>query len=254
MLEIVQIPVLKDNYLFLVHDPVSGETAAIDPAVEDAVVEVLENRGWRLTHILNTHHHWDHIGANEALKNRFDLTIVGPSADRDRIPGLDIAVGDGDQVHLGEHAATVFDVPGHTRGHIAYHFAGANALFSGDVIFAMGCGRLFEGSPDQMWKSLAKLMVLPDETQIFCAHEYTEANGRFALTVDPENADLQARMQEVLSLRAKGKPTVPTTLGLEKATNPFLRPTDLGVQDAIGMVGAPPVAVFAELRGRKDVF
>jgi len=143
MLEIVQIPVLSDNYVYLIHEPKSGDTAVVDPAVEDEVVAELEKRGWTLTHILNTHHHWDHTGANLALKERFDVTIVGPAAERDRIPGLDIAVGDGDQAYLGDVAADVYDVPGHTAGHIAYHFAGDGALFCGDTLFAMGCGRLF---------------------------------------------------------------------------------------------------------------
>lgn len=253
-LEIAQIPVLQDNYLFLIHDPASGETAIVDPAVDDATIAALNERGWTPSHIFNTHHHWDHTGANLALKERYGLTIIGPAADRDRIPGIDIAVGEGDQVHLGDHAADVYFVPGHTTGHIAYHFGAAGALFCGDTLFAMGCGRLFEGTPDQMWSSLTKLMALPDETQVYCAHEYTMANGKFALTVDPANDALKARMAEVEDLRARDIPTVPTTIGLEKATNPFLRPMSENLQDAVGMVGAPLPAVFAEVRKRKDNF
>lgn len=254
MLEIVQIPVLTDNYLYLVHDPESGDTAIVDPAVEGPVVDVLEEKGWSLTHIINTHHHPDHTGANLVLKERFGLTIIGPAADRDRIPGIDVAVGDGDCIYLGDVEAHVIDVPGHTRGHIAYYFGEDAALFSGDTIFSMGCGRLFEGTPDQMWHSISKLMALPDDTNIYCAHEYTEANAAFAVTVERGNPDLEARVAEVKALRSEGKPTVPTTLGLEKATNPFLRPMAETLQDTIGMIGAPIVAVFAETRARKDVF
>lgn len=253
-LEIAQIPVLQDNYLYLVHEPVSGETAIIDPAVEDDTVKALDDRGWTPTHIFNTHHHWDHVGANLALKERYGLTIVGPAADRDRIPGIDIAVGEGDPVYLGDVAADVLFVPGHTTGHIAYHFAQDKALLCGDTLFSMGCGRLFEGTPNEMWSSLSKLMQLPDDTRIYCAHEYTAANGKFALTVDPNNPDLQSRMRDVLALRSKGQPTVPTTLALEKDTNPFLRPMSEDIQEAIGMTGAPIPAVFAEIRKRKDNF
>ncbi|WP_262694273.1 hydroxyacylglutathione hydrolase [Kordiimonas aquimaris] len=253
-LKIAQIPVLQDNYLFLIHDPVSGETAIIDPALEDETVEALDARGWQPTHIFNTHHHWDHVGANVALKERFNLKIIGPAADRDRIPGIDIAVGEGDKVHLGDVAADVIFVPGHTTGHIAYHFSSEQALFCGDTLFAMGCGRLFEGTPEDMWGSLSKLMQLPDETQVYCAHEYTLSNGKFALTVDPQNTALTQRMQDVEAMRAAGKPTVPTTIGLEKATNPFLRPMSESIQETVGLIGAPIPAVFADIRARKDSF
>lgn len=254
MLEIVQIPVLSDNYVYLIHDPESEETAVVDPAVEDEVVSALESRGWQLTHIFNTHHHWDHTGANLALKERYQLTIIGPAAERDRIPGIDVAVAEGDRAYLGNIAADVFDVPGHTSGHIAYHFEADRALFCGDTLFAMGCGRLFEGTPDQMWRSLSKFLTLPDDTKIYCAHEYTLANGTFAQTVDPDNADLNARMAEVKRLREAGIPTIPTTMGLEKATNPFLRPMSDDIQETVGMLGAPLPKVFAEVRQRKDNF
>lgn len=253
-LEIAQIPVLQDNYLYLIHDPASGEVAIVDPALEYETVEALSARGWQPTYIFNTHHHWDHVGANIALKERFDLKIIGPAADRDRIPGIDIAVGEGDKVRLGDKAADVIFVPGHTTGHIAYHFAEDRALFCGDTLFAMGCGRLFEGTPEDMWSSLSKLMALPDDTQVYCAHEYTQANGKFALTIDPENANLRARMTEVIHLREKGIPTIPTTIGLEKATNPFLRPMSEAVQETIGMLGAPIPKIFADIRARKDSF
>ena len=254
MLEIVQIPVLSDNYLYLIHEPVSGDTAIIDPAVEDEVVAVLKKRGWHLTHILNTHHHWDHTGANLALKKRYAATVVGAAIDQARIPGIDITVKEGDQIKLGDVVADVYFVPGHTSGHIAYHFASANALFSGDTIFSMGCGRLFEGTAEQMWQSLSQLMALPENTLIHGAHEYTTANGEFALTLEPKNAALIDRMKTVKNLRANDKPTVPTTLGLEKKTNPFLRPMSSELQETIGMAGQPLPAVFAKTRQMKDNF
>lgn len=253
-LEIAQIPVLQDNYLFLIHDPASGETAIVDPAVEEDTVNALSAHGWQPTYIFNTHHHWDHVGANLALKERYGLTIIGPAAERERIPGIDIAVGQDDQVHLGDIAANVIFVPGHTNGHIAYHFADQKALFCGDTLFAMGCGRLFEGTPEDMWGSLSKLMQLPDETSVYCAHEYTLANAKFARSVDPDNSALLKRMAAVEAMRADGKPTVPTTIGLERETNPFLRPMSEDIQETIDMVGAPITAVFADIRKRKDNF
>lgn len=254
MLEIVQIPVLQDNYLYLIHEKNSGETAIIDPAVEDEIVVELEKRGWNLTHIINTHHHWDHTGANLALKEKYGAKVIGPAADQDRIPGIDIAVGEGDEIFLGNCSANVFFVPGHTKGHIAYYFETAQALFSGDTIFSMGCGRLFEGTPDQMWRSISKLMSLPDDTLIYGAHEYTTANGEFALTLEPSNKDLVTRMTEVRALRSNNTPTVPTTMSLEKKTNPFMRPMSDEIQETLGMLGAPWPAVFAEIRSRKDNF
>lgn len=254
MLEVVQIPVLSDNYVYLIRDPQSEETAVVDPAVEDEVVAELEKRGWQLTHIFNTHHHWDHTGANLALKERYHAQVIGPAADRERIPGIDIAVGENDKAYLGNVSATVYDVPGHTRGHIAYHFEKDNALFCGDTLFAMGCGRLFEGTPDQMWQSLSKFLKMPDETRIFCAHEYTLSNGEFAVTVEPDNPDLATRMNEVRRLRAAGTPTVPSLLGVEKATNPFLRPMSENIQETVGLIGAALPVVFAEIRKRKDNF
>ena len=253
-LDIELIPAFTDNYIFLVHAPDSGVTAIVDPADPKPVVARLEKRGLTLTHILNTHHHADHVGGNRALKERYGCTIVGPRADADRIPGIDVQVGDGDTYDFGGHAATVFDVPGHTRGHIAYWFAGDNAAFVGDTLFAMGCGRLFEGTPAQMWTSLQKLMQMPDETRIYCAHEYTMANGKFALSVEPQNETLQARMRQVEAARSMDQPTVPTTMGLEKATNPFLRPASPDLQETIRFTGADLVEVFAETRARKDSF
>lgn len=253
-LEIVQIPVLSDNYVYLVRDPETEATSVVDPAVTEPVLAELDRRGWRLTHILNTHHHPDHVGGNEAIKAATGCTVVGPRADRDRIPGIDVEVGDGDVYALGNADAKVFDVPGHTRGHIAYWFEGSDALFCGDTLFAMGCGRLFEGTPAQMWTSLQKFFDLPAETRVYCAHEYTMANGRFALSVEPDNTALQDRMKEVERLRAADKPTVPSTLGEERATNPFLRPDSPDLQRTIGLEGADLVAVFGKTRELKDNF
>ncbi|BBK40182.1 hydroxyacylglutathione hydrolase [Allostella vacuolata] len=254
MLDIHRIPVLQDNYVWLVHDAATSATAVVDPAVAEPVEAALRQKGWRLTHILNTHHHGDHTGANLALKAAHGCTIVGPAADRARIPGIDVTVADGDRYRLGEAEAEVFDVPGHTRGHIAYWFADDQALFCGDTLFAMGCGRLFEGTPAQMWRSLGKLKGLPAATRVFCAHEYTQSNARFALTVDGGNRALVERAAEVDALRARGQPTVPSTIGLERATNPFLRADDPAVAAAVGLSGHNPVEVFAEVRRRKDSF
>ncbi|UTW55960.1 hydroxyacylglutathione hydrolase [Kordiimonas sp. SCSIO 12610] len=254
MLEIVQIPVLNDNYLYLLHDQNTGDTAIVDPAVDEPVFAELEKRGWSLTHIINTHHHWDHTGANLALKEKYGLKIIGPKAEAERIPGIDLAVGDGDTINIGNSIAAVFDTPGHTSGHIVYHFEHDKALFAGDTIFAMGCGRLFEGTAAQMWDSLSKIMALPDDTRIFCAHEYTMANAKFALSVEPENRDLIKRVHEVEHKRAAGLPTIPTCIEIEKKTNPFLRPMSEHLQETIGMAGRDIVDIFAETRRLKDNF
>ncbi|HEY7610993.1 MAG TPA: hydroxyacylglutathione hydrolase [Alphaproteobacteria bacterium] len=252
--EIERIPVLQDNYVWLVREPAANVTAVVDPAVAEPVLAAAKRRGWRITHILNTHHHPDHTGGNLEIKKATGCTIVGPSHDRERIPGIDVEVSDGDSYTFGTERGQVFFVPGHTRGHIAYWFPGSDALFCGDTLFIMGCGRLFEGTPEQMWKSLSRLRALPATAQVYCAHEYTQSNARFALTVDPGNADLKARAAEVDRLRALGTPTVPGTLGEERKTNPFLRADTPGVAAAVGLAGAEPAKVFAEVRRRKDVF
>jgi len=252
-LQIRQIPVLKDNYVYLVHDDAAKVTAAVDPAVAGPVMDALQREGWTLTHILNTHHHNDHTGGNNELKAATHCTIVGPRADRDRIPGIDVEVGQDDLYQFGSQQARVFDVPGHTRGHIAYWFKDSDALFCGDTLFIMGCGRVFEGTPLQMWTSLSKLKALPPTTRIYCAHEYTQSNARFALTVEPENRELVARAHRVDAMRAEGKPTVPGTMGEELLTNPFLRADQPALQAAAGAPG-DPVATFASIRKRKDNF
>ncbi len=254
MLQIEQIPVLSDNYVYLVHEPAAKLTAVVDPAVTEPVLAALARHGWRLTHLLNTHHHHDHVGGNEALKAATGCLIVGPRADRERIPAIDVALGDGDVLEFGASRARVFDVPGHTRGHIAYHFAADHALFCGDTLFALGCGRMFEGTAPEMWASLEKLRGLPGDTRVYCAHEYTQSNGRFALSVEPGNAALVARMRDVDARRAANQPTVPSTLAEELATNPFLRPDSAEIQAAVERVGAPLHEVFGATRARKDVF
>jgi len=254
MLTITQIPVLTDNYIYLINDPVSGETAVIDPALAQPVLDVLEKKGWRLTYILNTHHHWDHVGGNLELKQKTGCKIIAAQADRDRIPGIDRGVGEDDVISLGQHQARVISTPGHTRGHIVYHFAEDGALFCGDTLFVMGCGRLFEGTPEQMWNSLQKLKALPPSTRIYCTHEYTQTNGRFALSVEPDNRQLQEKMIEVKQLRAENKSTVPSTIEQEIATNPFFRADSISIQKTLGLESQSPVRVFTELRKRKDSF
>ncbi len=223
MLEIVRIPVLSDNYIWLAHEADSGETMVVDPAVADPVLAEAETRGWKITQIWNTHWHPDHTGGNEAIKAATGCTITGPEAEQARIPTLDVMVKEGDTVALGPLVADVIDVPAHTAGHIAYHLPSEQAAFVGDTLFAMGCGRLFEGTAEQMFANMRKLEALPDETKVYCAHEYTEANGRYAVTAEPDNQALATRMDQVLAMRAKGEATVPTTIGEERATNPFMR-------------------------------
>lgn len=239
-LEIARIPVLSDNYVWLIHEPGSGETAVVDPAVAEPVLAEAQARGWRITQIWNTHWHPDHTGGNEAIKAATGAFVTGPAAEAGRIPTLDRQVCEGDRVALGPVEADVLEVPAHTAGHIAYHLPSEEVVFVGDTLFAMGCGRLFEGTAEQMHSNLQRLAGLPPATRAYCAHEYTLSNGRFAVTVEPGNEELAARMIEVEAARAKGEPTVPTTIALERATNPFMR--------------ASSAAELAERRRAKDNF
>ncbi len=244
-LEIVRIPVLTDNYIWLVHEPQSGDTTVIDPAVAAPVLQAAAARGWAITAIWNTHWHPDHTGGNGEIKAAVvqaggTCTITGPATEYARISTLDVLVKEGDSVALGAHTAQVMEVPAHTAGHIAYHFADDHALFVGDTLFAMGCGRLFEGTAAQMFANMARLAKLPAETSVYCAHEYTQSNGRYALHAEPDNAALISRMATVDLLRARGEPTIPTTIGLERATNPFMR--------------ARSVAELGARRAAKDAF
>jgi hydroxyacylglutathione hydrolase len=254
VLDIHLVPCLNDNYAYLVHDRSSGAVAAVDPSEAAPVLAALNRHALTLTHVLNTHHHLDHTGGNLDLKERTGAKIVGPRSDADRIPGIDIGVAEGDTFSLGTASARIFDIPAHTRGHIAFWFEADRAVFTGDTMFAMGCGRLFEGTPAQMWSSLSKLAALPPDTRVYCGHEYTLSNGRFALTLEPGNEALKTRMKEVERLREQGLPTIPSTIGLERQTNPFLRPASPELQRTLGLEQADDVAVFAETRRRKDVF
>ena len=222
-LEIVRIPVLSDNYVWLVRESESGEVMVVDPAVALPVLAKADELGWKITQIWNTHWHPDHTGGNAEIKAATGCTITGPAAEAARIPTLDVQVKEGDTVRLGMVEAQVIDVPAHTAGHIAYHFPTEQIVFVGDTLFAMGCGRLFEGTAEQMYFNMRKLEALGDNTAIYCAHEYTISNGRFALTVEPDNAALIERMADVTAMRERGEATVPTTIALERATNPFMR-------------------------------
>lgn len=255
-LEIVQIPVLQDNYIYLLRDVGTNTVAVVDPAQAEPVAAQLTQRGWSLNYILNTHHHLDHVGGNRELEERFDAIVVGPRRDKERIPHISLELGEGDEFRLGESVAQVFDTPGHTKGHIVYYFAEDHALFCGDTLFSLGCGRLFEGSPEQMWSSLLKLRRLPDQTLVYCAHEYTEANARFASHIDPKNEDLKHYYADVRDLRHEGRPTIPAKLGLEKLCNPFLRADDIELQKELDISRpiSSPEQVFAAIRQQKDEF
>ncbi|MFM7027654.1 MAG: hydroxyacylglutathione hydrolase [Chakrabartia sp.] len=239
-LEIVRIPVLSDNYVWLAHEPVSGDTVVVDPAVAEPVLDEAQRRGWTITQIWNTHWHPDHTGGNEAIRAATGCTITGPAAEAERIPTLDRMVSGGESVAIGGIRADIIDVPAHTAGHIAYHLPEAKVVFVGDTLFAMGCGRLFEGTAEQMFENMQRLAQLPGDTCVYCAHEYTQSNGRYALVAEPDNAAIAARMAHVEAARARGDATVPTTISEELATNPFMR--------------AKSAAELAERRAAKDNF
>ncbi len=257
-MEIQRIPVLTDNYIFVLSDPQKKVAAVVDPAVAQPVIDYLERIDARLIAIFNTHHHWDHVGGNEQLVERFpELCVYGGVEDRGRIPHQQVYLQEGDTVEFADRRGEVFFIPGHTRAHIAYYFppttsTATGELFCGDTIFAGGCGRLFEGTPTQMVDSIAKLRQLPDNTRVWCAHEYTLKNLQFALTVDSENLDLQKRYQQVKQARNRGHATVPSLLGIEKQTNPFLRWDTPAMQAAAGI--REPARVFGRIRGMKDRF
>ncbi|TXK95993.1 hydroxyacylglutathione hydrolase [Methylococcaceae bacterium HT1] len=254
MLEIQQIPVLNDNYIYLIHDPESGDTAVVDPAVANPVLSVLKQNNRQLSTIFNTHHHTDHVGGNLSLKEQTGCTIAGCAADQGRIPGIDIKLSEGDILKLGTHSIQAISCAGHTSGHIAFYIPDSDALFCGDTLFAMGCGRLFEGTAKQMQQSLSKFTALPLNTKVYCAHEYTVANAEFAISVEPDNQDLLETIERIKELRANNQPTVPTTLEQELATNPFLRADSASIQKTLGMQDASELAVFTEIRQRKNRF
>lgn len=240
MIEVVRIPALSDNYIWLAHDEASGQTIVVDPAQAEPVLAAAEARGWTIDAIWNTHWHPDHTGGNAAIKEATGCTVIAPAAEAARIPTADRLVAEGDVVKLGNHAANVLEVPAHTAGHIAYYLPDDATVFVGDTLFAMGCGRLFEGTAEQMFANMQRLAALPGDTIVYCAHEYTQSNGRYALVAEPDNEALAERMAEVDSMRAQGLPTIPTTIELERATNPFMR--------------ADSVAQLAERRAAKDSF
>lgn len=254
VIDVAPVLLFSDNYTWLVHEPESGATAAVDPGAAQPVLAALERRGWRLSHILVTHHHADHTGGILDLKRRTGARAFGARRDRDVIAGLDTLVGEGDSFPLGAAAALVLEIPGHTAGHIAFLFPDGPALFPGDTLFSLGCGRLFEGDPGRMWASLVRLKALPPETMVYPAHEYTEANARFARTVLRDSPALAARLETIRAQRAAGAPTLPVLLADEVAANPFLCADRPEIARAVGMqADADPALVFAELRRRKDV-
>ena len=249
-----QFPCRSDNFGVLIHDTVSGLTAAIDAPEFDPIKHRLAERGWRLDRILVTHHHADHTEAILPLKQATDCSVVGPAKEADKIPGIDQTVKEGDVIPFGSHEIRVIETPGHTLGHVSYYIPGAKVAFVADTLFAIGCGRVIEGTFPMMWDSLTKLMALPDDTVVYCGHEYTQANARFALTIEPANSELILRAREVDELRAAGKATLPTAMGLEKRTNPFLRVNEPAVRDLLDMQNASPAEVFGAIRTRKDNF
>jgi hydroxyacylglutathione hydrolase len=253
-LTLVTVPCLTDNYAYLIHEPATGATAAVDVPDAAPLIAVLEARAWRLTDILITHHHDDHIQGVAALVAATGARVTGAAADVHRLPPLDHSVADGDTVSVGGETGHVLDVPGHTVGHIAIHFPASALVFTADSLMAMGCGRLFEGTAAQMWTSLSRLAALPDDTLVCSGHEYTAGNARFALTIEPDNPDLISRSVAIDAARARGEATVPSVLSVERATNPFLRAASPAIRTAVGLPGGPDAEVFAEVRRRKDSF
>lgn len=253
-LEIVTIPCLKDNYAFLAHDKATGQTAVVDVPEAAPIIAALKQRGWTLSHVLLTHHHWDHVDGLAALLADHPATVIGAAADAHRLPPLDIAVREGDTITIGSDTGSVIDVSGHTLGHVAFHFPDSAVVFTADSLMALGCGRLFEGTPAQMYQSLSKLAALPPETLVCSGHEYTASNAKFALTIEPGNPALISRVEKIETARAQGRPTVPSLLSTERATNPFLRSDSPEIQANLGLSGADPVTVFTEVRRRKDSF
>lgn len=244
----------QDNFGVLIHDRDTSETASIDAPDGTTIHKALQRNGWALTHIFNTHHHGDHVEGNLALKSAFNCRIIGPKAEAGKIPGIDQTVSGHDSFTFASRSVTVIDTPGHTRGHIAFHIPSDDLVFVGDTLFSLGCGRVFEGSMEDMWASLEKLKKLPAQTRIYCGHEYTESNARFALTIEPGNSDLQKRAAEVSRKRNRGELTVPTTIGEELKVNPFLRADSVEIRQRLGLQGATDPQVFAEVRRRKDSF
>lgn len=251
-LQIVTVPCLSDNYAYIVKGPES--TCVIDAPEAGPIIAELEARGWGLDSILITHHHHDHVGGVEELRAKYHCDVLGPKAEQDKLPKLDLALADGDSGGEGDELVEVISVPGHTLGHVAYYFPNGGAVFTADSLMAMGCGRVFEGTPEMMYESLQRLAALPPKTLVYSGHEYTAANARFAKTIEPDNPELNWRIEQIDQARAEGEPTMPAILAQELKTNPFLRAHLPQVKAAVGLPDAPDVAVFAEIRARKDRF
>ncbi|MFT5065688.1 MAG: hydroxyacylglutathione hydrolase [Yoonia sp.] len=253
-LTLTTVPCLVDNYAFIIGNPATKEAAVIDVPEAAPINAALLAGGWHLTTVLLTHHHWDHIDGLDGLTNRADLHVIGAAADAHRLPELNTAVSEGDTIRICGEDAAILDVSGHTVGHIAFHFPQSGFIFTADSLMALGCGRLFEGTPAQMWSSMQKLRALPSDTVICSGHEYTASNAAFALTLEPANADLRSRVEAIKAARLLDEPTVPSTLALEQQTNPFLRADVPALKHAIGMDNADSTTVFTEIRARKDRF
>ena len=253
-LQIATIPCLSDNYAFLLHDKDSGETALVDAPEAAPIIKELDRRGWILTQILITHHHPDHIDGVAELRTKYGAKVVGCKADIHRLPPLDIQLAEGDTVNIGDNIGTVLDVSGHCDNHLGFYFADSFAVFTADSLMALGCGRLFEGTPAQMWNSLSKIAALPPMTMVYSGHEYTAANASFAYSIEPENPALKQRILQIIEARAQNMPTVPSNLGDELATNPFLRPDSATIRQRLGMQSNTDAEVFTEIRHRKDSF
>ena len=254
MIEVIQIPVLRDNYTYILIDKESNQTACVDPSESKIVVQELRKKRLNLNFILNTHHHSDHTGGNIALKEIYKCKVIGSEKDKKRIPGIDIYLNDKDVYFLGKSKFIVYDVPGHTTGHICFFFMKEMFLFCGDTLFSMGCGRIFEGTHQQMWNSLQKIRALPDSTLIYCGHEYTQSNIKFAISLEPKNSQLEEKYQEILFKRKNNKPTVPSKLSEEKKLNPFLRADDKVLMENLNLREKTSLEVFSQIRAQKDIF
>ncbi|XVE81021.1 hypothetical protein DITRI_Ditri15bG0029300 [Diplodiscus trichospermus] len=254
-LQIELVPCLSDNYAYLLHDADTGTVGVVDPSEAVPIIDALSRKNRNLTYILNTHHHHDHTGGNAELKARYGAKVIGSGTDKDRIPGIDIVLNDGDKWMFAGHEVHVIETPGHTRGHISFYFPSSGAIFTGDTLFSLSCGKLFEGTPEQMFSSLQRIMSLPDDTNIYCGHEYTLSNSKFALSIEPKNEALKAYAAHVAHLRNKGLPTIPTTLKMEKACNPFLRTSSTEIRQALDIpVTANEAEALGVIRRAKDNF
>lgn len=253
-MDLFQFPCLSDNFGVLFRDPVTGKTAAVDVPEAAAVLGALKTTGWTLDAILVTHSHHDHIGGIAEVVAATGATVIAPAKARAAVPGAGLYVGEGDTVSVGALSAEVWETPGHCLDHVVYHFTGPGVAFAGDVLFALGCGRVFDNAYDDLWRALSRLAALPDATRVYFGHEYTLSNARFAVAIDPDNPAVTAAMAQAEQARARGEATSPTTIGREKAANPFLRAADPALAARLGMAGAPPAAVFREIRERKNRF